>query len=177
MSLFFFDFFFLRGEEKRHLINAYGRAEGKSEAFWYWGCLCEENLAEETKSSGAEQEIIIIKKPWSANCCNYAVQIWPSLCPSDEEWSLPGLCHTRVPSAGLCAASDPDSGGDLGYPAQRSSRLLSDTWSRRRTGLVCGCCHLPALQQRSLSRKEPPCSLDKCIGVVREESKRQKCHK
>lgn len=78
-----------------------------------------------------------------------------------------GLCHTWVPSAGLCAASDPDSGGDLGSPAQRSSRLLSDTWSRRRTGLVCGCCHLPALQQRSLSRKEPARLLEKPSGVVK----------
>lgn len=58
MSLFFFDFF-LREKEKRHLINAYGRAEGKSEAFWYKDCLCEEICAlAETKTARAEQEII-----------------------------------------------------------------------------------------------------------------------
>lgn len=57
MSLFFFDFF-LREKEKRRLINAYGRAEGKSEAFWYKDCLCEEICAKETKTARAEQEII-----------------------------------------------------------------------------------------------------------------------
>lgn len=61
MSLFFFDFF-LREKEKRPLINAYGRAEGKSEAFWYKDCLCEEICAKQTKTARAEQEIILIKK-------------------------------------------------------------------------------------------------------------------
>lgn len=96
------------------------------------------------------------------------------LCPWDEAGSLAGPRHTQVPSAGLRVTSALDSEGDLGSPAQRSSRILNDTWSRRRTGLVHGCRHLPALQQRSLSRKKPPHLLEKYIAVVKGGKSRMK---